>query len=529
MEELIKKICDKCNIKCQKIEKSVSGFTNITHFVNDEFVVKIINTFTKPEKLRKEIAFYKNVQLDFIPQYIDSGEIDGKDYLVIRKLNGQSLYNIWHTLNGIERSNVVNQIGNILNKFHTLKGDFLDSKFVQTDWISKWQKSFDLNIDILNKRGFDTSTLKDFKENRLTQLFSQNKPCLVYNDAHFDNFIYDNGKVYLIDFDRVLYCSIDYELLVVSMMIDAPQKFANAEAEPFVKKEDYQTIYSQLKVTSSDMFDFDNIDDRVFIYKFIYKLGQGYEYNRNNWIQDELNAFNNRFYKNEKGENVDNQKLLDSILLSDNVCEQFHHYYDNHNSDFYKWLNGIVPELDTCYASQNNPWHIYTIIDHLLHSVENINKMTIGYDETIRKRLAYVMFLHDIGKPECRTPKYINGVRKDSFHNHNVVSEHIAKRVLKQFGFDDKEYDIMTKLIYKHDIFMFIELKPTTNPYHRTLSDKVILDEINDLNKVGNGYELMSQLIMIGRSDSLAQNPEKTAGPLHLLDVMESMLKNIKI
>lgn len=60
MEELIRKICGNCGLECHKIERSVSVFTNITHFVDDKYVIKVINSFTKPEKLKKEISFYKN-------------------------------------------------------------------------------------------------------------------------------------------------------------------------------------------------------------------------------------------------------------------------------------------------------------------------------------------------------------------------------------------------------------------------------------------------------------------------------------
>ena len=298
MEELIRKICEKCGIECHKIERSDSGFTNITHFVNDEFVIKVINSFTKPEKLKKEIAFYKNVDLDFIPKYVGSGEIDGKDYLVIKRLNGKSLYNVWHTLAVEQRKDVVNQIGEILNKFHKLDDSFLPEKFVQTDWKLKWQKSFALNIDILKKKGFDTTGLESFKATKLDKVFEENKPCLIYNDAHFDNFLYDNEKVYLIDFDRVLYCSIDYELLVIRMMLDVPVKFANSKAMQFIKKEDYLDIYDQLKQVCPNMFDFEYIFDRVFIYKLFYRLGQCYESHHDDWIQPLLDKFNARFNSN---------------------------------------------------------------------------------------------------------------------------------------------------------------------------------------------------------------------------------------
>lgn len=292
---LIKDICKASGIKCDSVKRADSGFTNIVHIVNDEYVVKVASPFTKPEKLQKEIAFYKNIKIDAMPDYVTSGKIFDKDYLIIRKLSGKSLYSVWHTLSDNERKDAVIQIAHILNELHMQKGDFLAKKFVQTDWVGKWQKSFGLNIDILKNKGFDTSFLEDFKEKNLSKIFEQNKPCLVYNDGHFDNFLYDDGKVYIIDFDRVLYCSVDYELMIISMMIEDPKKFASEITEKFVENDEYGDILDILREHAPNMFDFEYIEDRVFVYKFIYHLGQGYETNNNSWIKTQLENFKKHF------------------------------------------------------------------------------------------------------------------------------------------------------------------------------------------------------------------------------------------
>ena len=164
-----------------------------------------------------------------------------------------------------------------------------------TIWSGMWQKTFQLNINILEQKGFNVEFLKSFKEKRVVKLFKQSQNGLIYNDAHFDNFIYDNGNVYLIDFDRVMYCSIDYELLIIKQMLDNSTKYANEEDESKVNQKDYDGIYESLKMLYPEMFAFENIEDRVFIYQFIYNLGQAFEYNRNDWIEKELNSFKQHF------------------------------------------------------------------------------------------------------------------------------------------------------------------------------------------------------------------------------------------
>lgn len=294
-KNLVIDICKQNGIKCQSIKKADSGFTNIVYIVNDEYIVKVINSFTKPEKIQKEIDFYKNIKIDAMPEYVSSGTILDKDYLIIKKLKGKSLYSVWHTLSKQEKIDAVTQIANILSAFHNQKGDFLAEKFIQTDWVAKWQKSFDINIKILKNKGFNTSFLEDFKNTKLNKVFEENKPCLIHNDGHFDNFLYDDGKVYIIDFDRVLYCSEDYELMIISMMVDNPKKFASEITEKFVVNDEYGQILEVLKAKVPDMFNFKYIEDRVFIYKFIYHLGQGFETHNNNWITTQLENFKKHF------------------------------------------------------------------------------------------------------------------------------------------------------------------------------------------------------------------------------------------
>lgn len=220
-------------------------------------------------------------------------------------------------------------------------------------------------------------------------------------------------------------------------------------------------------------------------------------------------------------------KTLNKILTSNNVVDRFYDEY-NGNSQFYNWLNSILPEVKKCEEKeQNNPWHKYNVLGHILHSVEEMNKQTVSLDEIERKMLAFVMFLHDIGKPDKHIVRMKDGVLIDSFFNHNIRSEEIARKFLPQVGFNDKEVNIMCMLILKHDIFMFIKEEKANNPHWKTLTREVVEDEISELNQVGDGQKLMKDLVMVGRSDSLAQNEKMTKAPLKMLDKFERILEEI--
>ena len=219
------------------------------------------------------------------------------------------------------------------------------------------------------------------------------------------------------------------------------------------------------------------------------------------------------------------KQKLDKILLSDNVYDEFYKNYNN--QEFKKWILEILPEIEDCkQAEQDNPWHIYNCLDHILHSVENINKQTKGLDEETRKMLAYVMFLHDIGKPKCKIRRFSKLYKRevDSFFNHNIASKEVANRVLPQFGFTKSQQDVMKLLIEEHDVFMFITLQDDGNKYHKVLTTELINEFVAKYNKVGCGAEILNQLIMVGKADSLAQNPKMTGNSLNLLSTMQNML-----
>lgn len=222
---------------------------------------------------------------------------------------------------------------------------------------------------------------------------------------------------------------------------------------------------------------------------------------------------------------MNNIETLEKIILSTNVVVAF---YDKYTGDFKVWLDNLLPEINNCInQEQINPWHKYNVMDHILHSVEEMNKQTSHLPMNDRKILAYSMFFHDIGKPACHIRRIVDGKDRDSFFNHNLESERVCRRVLPQLINNNEDIDVICKLVNKHDIFMFIRDFKHNNPHWRTLSPNLIQEEINDLNSVGDGKKLMRYLIMIGRSDHRAQNEKMTPPSLKLLEKCDKILDEL--
>lgn len=290
MEQLIQKILLKHNIKYSTIKKATSGFTNYVYFIDDDKVLKLSKD-KQSSSLHKESVIYKNINLSNIPSYIASGKIDDTEYLIITKLQGKALYSIWHTLDNKTRCDIVKQIANILKNFNSNSGDFLTGHSHIDDWKEHWHQRLTQRKLEMQQLGLDTTSLNLFLDKHLDETFSDNRYGLVYNDAHFDNFLFDGSKVSLIDFDRVKHCPIDYELMIFKTMCDNPSKFASEVDDPFVDAKDYEMVYETFKQTYKELFEIKHIDARVKVYQFNYLMRQAYGIKNIDWAKQILKDF----------------------------------------------------------------------------------------------------------------------------------------------------------------------------------------------------------------------------------------------
>ncbi|MCM1135206.1 MAG: HDIG domain-containing protein [Clostridium sp.] len=100
----------------------------------------------------------------------------------------------------------------------------------------------------------------------------------------------------------------------------------------------------------------------------------------------------------------------------------------------------ILPEFDACMETeQRNPHHCYSVGEHILKSMEAVRA---------DKALRLAMLFHDIGKPETFT---VDEEGIYHFHGHPLVSEEMARRILRRLKFDNHTADTVTKLVLYHD------------------------------------------------------------------------------
>lgn len=166
------------------------------------------------------------------------------------------------------------------------------------------------------------------------------------------------------------------------------------------------------------------------------------------------------------------------------------------------WETGItgvvLPEFDACMAcTQNNPHHIYSVGEHTIHALQEIEADRI---------LRLAILFHDFGKPEVKTTD-AQGI--DHFIRHPEVSEELAESILKRLKFDNETIRQVTRLVRTHD------QRPALTPAG-------VRRAVNQI-----GEELFPKYLKVQRADILAQNPELQEPKLQVLGEVERLYGQI--
>lgn len=158
----------------------------------------------------------------------------------------------------------------------------------------------------------------------------------------------------------------------------------------------------------------------------------------------------------------------------------------------------FLPEFDVMMRTpQNNPHHCYSVGEHTLHAL-----MEIEPDKVAR----ITMLLHDVAKPVCRTTDD-DGV--DHFYGHPKEGSLMAKKILRRLKFDNDTTDRVCRLILCHD----------DNP---PLQERAVRRAV-----YRNGVDQYPALFVVKRADTLAQSTYKREEKLQYLKEYEAVYNQI--
>lgn len=138
--------------------------------------------------------------------------------------------------------------------------------------------------------------------------------------------------------------------------------------------------------------------------------------------------------------------------------------------DYIDVLEEIIPELHLGRDfEQHSHYHIYTVQNHILKSVMELNSVTQKLPEftiTIRDHwfeLCMTMLLHDIAKPVCYT---VDESGTGHFYGHAEKSAELADGILRRLKFSNAERERIVLLIKNHDR----QFEPTVRCANRLLA-----------------------------------------------------------
>ena len=158
----------------------------------------------------------------------------------------------------------------------------------------------------------------------------------------------------------------------------------------------------------------------------------------------------------------------------------------------------IIPEIEPCIGfQQNNPYHQYTVYDHIAHAVSNYS----GDDQSVKLAL----LLHDIGKPLCYTEDEKGG----HFYGHGVYCHDVAEKVMERLRFDNRTSDEVLTLVLYHDAI----IEPTTKSIKRWL------------NKIGP--QRFCQLMDVRMADILAHTKGTQASRVDKCNMVKAVLEQV--
>jgi len=172
----------------------------------------------------------------------------------------------------------------------------------------------------------------------------------------------------------------------------------------------------------------------------------------------------------------------------------------------------LFPELHALKGvGQNNKYHCFDVYEHTLKVFENVGN-------TLTMRLAALF--HDLGKPVVRS----SGARgkSDHFWGHQVVSEILARDILKRLKYSNKIIDTVCKVIGYHDFRPMddeqYEIRKLINRTDTEITRIVLKFEIADLQGKSD-YALETESTGVKRRLALYNAIIKSKDPCKLSDL----------
>ena len=186
---------------------------------------------------------------------------------------------------------------------------------------------------------------------------------------------------------------------------------------------------------------------------------------------------------------------LDKLIMGENVFDVL--------TDYAEVLSVFIPEIKPCIDfEQHNPYHIYTVWEHIAKSVSVA---------VPKKVIRLSMLFHDIGKPRCFS---VDEKGIGHFYGHEEISAEMSVEILKRLKKDNDTIRTVRALVEKH----YTKPSKENNGEFSKKQTKKLLQSLGEDN-----FFLLTDVL---RADAMAK-AEFALDRLPVIDRMEALARKI--
>jgi len=265
-------ICNKNGLgKVWSCKRQNIGFNRVVYNVNNMFVIKICINYEKEAGIINEIQYYIDNPNYFNPKLITydiSKTTIPYIYTIEEKINGNNLFNVWGNLNEIQREYCLNELVQILKKIHKPtehKNEAITKMFLKYDeYLNRLKLSNLLSTNQISYLGE--------LRNILTFYFENASFGFTHGDIHFNNIIYSDEGLKLIDFECYDIAPLDKDFDSINRMVRNPNSLIKKGLQSSVNPKDYEKIMPYLIQNYYEVCQCDDFENRLLIYDCINSL-----------------------------------------------------------------------------------------------------------------------------------------------------------------------------------------------------------------------------------------------------------------
>ena len=257
-------------IKC--CERLNIGYSRIVYRINEEYVIKICVNEENEHGIRNEIKYFTRDSNDFHPRlisYDDTKSIIPYVYTIEENIKGKNLFEVWGVLSDEKRDEAFDELISILKGINSIVD--VDTSLFIRKLEDEFERYFDAVVKVKILNNDQLKHLKKIKET--IKIYFKNAKCgFIHGDLHFNNIIYSEGQIKIIDFENFGLSFVDREFDSINRMIRNPNSFIKKGQQEKVNECDYKSMMGEFEKRYSSVCSLDNFNKRLLIYDCINSL-----------------------------------------------------------------------------------------------------------------------------------------------------------------------------------------------------------------------------------------------------------------